>query len=71
MPTGCGPVAVVAAFVVFVRWAQRQKPAPEEKPLGRAETTLRVESAAALLLGLTLPLWIVLWFVWMGGSVWR
>lgn len=42
--------------------AVREAPAP-----GRRRAAL----AALVILGVTAPLWVVLYFLWLGGQVWR
>ncbi len=66
--------AAVLGVVVCVVWLYRTRRARRHAaapPLTPAQTALGVAGAVLLVIGLTLPIWITLAFVFMGFRFWR
>jgi hypothetical protein len=71
MAINAATVLTVAVCVVFLyRTRRARKPAVVPR-LTPAQTALRIAGAALLVIGLTLPIWITLAFVFMGFRFWR
>jgi uncharacterized protein YjeT (DUF2065 family) len=61
-------VLVVVGCVIFLYRTRRARKPVRLTP---AETALRIAGAALLVIGLTLPIWITLAFVFAGFRFWR
>jgi multisubunit Na+/H+ antiporter MnhB subunit len=62
-------VGVILYYLLAFRWARAARGATPKPTAGRS--AWRTLLAALLILGLTLPLWVVLYFVWFGGQLWK
>jgi hypothetical protein len=66
-------VAVVVGAVALARHWHRtgRAPRPSSGFAERLPAPVKFVLAAALVLGLLLPVLLVLYFVWLGGQLWR
>jgi hypothetical protein len=66
-------VVVVLGTVALARHWQKTGRVPRPGPglVGNLPTPVKVVLAASLVLGLTLPIWVILYFVRLGGQLWR
>jgi len=64
-------VAAVIAVAVFAWRAYHERRSRKERRLTAAQTSFGIVAAASVVIALTLPLWILLYLLWLGSGIWR
>lgn len=70
-PFVTGGTTLGVAVFVLLSFGKGRKPRAAPEAASPAQKTWRAVLVSILVLGLALPLWVLLYFVWLGGQLWK